>query len=35
MRRLQSLETIEKLKNGDRHVLRHAEWLRYLFLTEE
>ncbi|MEC3608444.1 class I SAM-dependent methyltransferase [Bacillus glycinifermentans] len=35
MRRLQSLEAIEKLKNGDRHVLRHAEWLKYLFLTEE
>ncbi|WVP29992.1 class I SAM-dependent methyltransferase [Bacillus licheniformis] len=35
MRRLQSLEAIEKVKNGDYHVLRDAEWLKYLVLTEE
>ncbi|MCY9262652.1 class I SAM-dependent methyltransferase [Bacillus haynesii] len=35
MRRLQSLEAIEKVKSGDYHVLRDAEWLKYLVLTEE
>ncbi|KAA6449432.1 class I SAM-dependent methyltransferase [Bacillus swezeyi] len=35
MGRLQSLEAIEKAKSGDRHILRDAEWLKYLYLTEE
>ncbi|MFN2746491.1 class I SAM-dependent methyltransferase [Bacillus sp. z60-18] len=35
MRRIQSLEAIEQVKNGDLRVLREAEWLKYLFLTEE
>ncbi|MDA7026397.1 class I SAM-dependent methyltransferase [Bacillus sp. CLL-7-23] len=35
MRRLQSLNIIDELKNGDRSVLRKTEWLKYLYLTKE
>ncbi|MDA1477945.1 class I SAM-dependent methyltransferase [Bacillus changyiensis] len=35
MRRLQSLNIIEKLENGDRSVLRQTEWLKYLYLTKK